>query len=63
MNNDRVSARVDVNSADLRSLINKHLASDIVALVSHSDEYINVDSLLGLTNEPTFSIQVDIKIP
>lgn len=29
-----------------------------MALVSHSDEFINVDKLLGLTNEPTFSVQV-----
>lgn len=59
---DRLSAHVDVDSNDLRSLLLTHFASDVVAMAG-GDDFIDLDTLLGLGNEPKFSIQVPFALP
>ena len=57
VSSDRLSAHVDVDTNDLRNLLLTHFASDVIAMAGGED-FIDLDTLLGLANEPKFSIQV-----
>ena len=54
---DRQHARVTVKTADIRRILNKYFAAEILASLQ-SGEFVKLDTLLGLTRSETYPIAV-----
>ena len=54
---DRQHATVRVKTADIRRILNKYFAAEILASLQ-SEEFVKLDTLLGLTRSETYPIAV-----